>query len=415
MASTSLMDTYKRADTAFEMGQGAWLFDTNGNKYLDLLSGIAVCGLGHSHPAVTHAIRDQAGRLLHTSNLYEIPLQTELANRLTKVSGMDKVFFCNSGAEANEAAIKLARLYGHKQGINTPNIIVVDSAFHGRTMATLTATGNRKAQAGFEPLVNGFIRAPYDDIDAIKTIAGNTPDVVAIFVEPIQGEGGVHVPAENYLNELRTLCNENNWLLMLDEVQTGNGRTGKYFAYQHNNILPDVVTTAKGLGNGVPIGACLAQGKAASVLQAGTHGSTFGGNPLVCAAALATVDTLIHDKLIERAESLGQRMLDGLKARLADADYINDIRGKGLMIGIELNEPCTELVMLAKAKGLLINVTANSVIRLLPPLILTDEEADLAVEAICKLIKVYAGDDRQGQRRAKDRDTSDRRQSSNKG
>ncbi len=415
MASTSLMDTYKRADTAFEMGQGAWLFDTNGNKYLDLLSGIAVCGLGHSHPAVTHAIRDQAGRLLHTSNLYEIPLQTELANRLTKVSGMDKVFFCNSGAEANEAAIKLARLYGHKQGINTPNIIVVDSAFHGRTMATLTATGNRKAQAGFEPLVNGFIRAPYDDIDAIKTIAGNTPDVVAIFVEPIQGEGGVHVPAENYLNELRTLCDENNWLLMLDEVQTGNGRTGKYFAYQHNNILPDVVTTAKGLGNGVPIGACLAQGKAAGVLQAGTHGSTFGGNPLVCAAALATVDTLIHDKLIERAESLGQRMLDGLKARLADANYITDIRGKGLMIGIELNEPCTELVMLAKAKGLLINVTANSVIRLLPPLILTDEEADLAVEAICKLIKVYAGDDRQGQRRAKDRDTSDRRQSSNKG
>jgi len=415
MASTSLMDTYKRADTAFEMGQGAWLFDTNGNKYLDLLSGIAVCGLGHSHPAVTHAIRDQAGRLLHTSNLYEIPLQTELANRLTKVSGMDKVFFCNSGAEANEAAIKLARLYGHKQGINTPNIIVADSAFHGRTMATLTATGNRKAQAGFEPLVNGFIRAPYDDIDAIKTIAGNTPDVVAIFVEPIQGEGGVHVPAENYLNELRTLCDENNWLLMLDEVQSGNGRTGKYFAYQHNNILPDVVTTAKGLGNGVPIGACLAQGKAAGVLQAGTHGSTFGGNPLVCAAALATVDTLIHDKLIERAESLGQRMLDGLKARLADANYITDIRGKGLMIGIELNEPCTELVMLAKAKGLLINVTANSVIRLLPPLILTDEEADLAVEAICKLIKVYAGDDRQGQRRAKDRDTSDRRQSSNKG
>jgi len=409
------MDTYKRADTAFEMGQGAWLFDTNGNKYLDLLSGIAVCGLGHSHPAVTHAIRDQAGRLLHTSNLYEIPLQTELANRLTKVSGMDKVFFCNSGAEANEAAIKLARLYGHKQGINTPNIIVADSAFHGRTMATLTATGNRKAQAGFEPLVNGFIRAPYDDIDAIKTIAGNTPDVVAIFVEPIQGEGGVHVPAENYLNELRTLCDENNWLLMLDEVQSGNGRTGKYFAYQHNNILPDVVTTAKGLGNGVPIGACLAQGKAAGVLQAGTHGSTFGGNPLVCAAALATVDTLIHDKLIERAESLGQRMLDGLKARLADANYITDIRGKGLMIGIELNEPCTELVMLAKAKGLLINVTANSVIRLLPPLILTDEEADLAVEAICKLIKVYAGDDRQGQRRAKDRDTSDRRQSSNKG
>lgn len=409
MASTSLMATYNRADTAFEMGQGSWLFDTDGNKYLDLLSGIAVCGLGHSHPAVTHAIRDQAGRLLHTSNLYEIPLQTELANRLTKISDMDKVFFCNSGAEANEAAIKLARLYGHNQGINTPNIIVLDSAFHGRTMATLTATGNRKAQAGFEPLVSGFVRAAYDDIDAIKTIAKNTPDVVAVFVEPIQGEGGVHVPAENYLNELRSICDDNNWLLMLDEVQTGNGRTGKYFAYQHNGILPDVVTTAKGLGNGFPIGACLAQGKAASILQAGTHGSTFGGNPLACAAALATVDTLIHDKLIDRATEVGNRILDGLKEQLGSANYITDIRGKGLMIGIELNEPCTELVMLAKAKGLLINVTAGSVIRLLPPLTLTDEEADLAIDSIAKLIKVYAGDDRQAQRRAQNRDSSDRR------
>jgi len=412
MASSSLMATYNRADTAFETGQGAWLFDTNGNKYLDLLSGIAVCGLGHNHPAVTHAIRDQAGRLLHTSNLYEIPLQTELANRLTNVSGMDKVFFCNSGAEANEAAIKLARLHGHNQGINTPNIIVVDSAFHGRTMATLTATGNRKAQAGFEPLVSGFIRAPYDDVEAIKSIASSTPNVVAIFVEPIQGEGGVHVPAENYLNELRSICDANNWLLMLDEVQTGNGRTGKYFAYQHNGILPDVVTTAKGLGNGVPIGACLAQGKAAEVLQPGTHGSTFGGNPLACAAALATVDTLIHDRLIERAETLGKRIIDGLEASFEGANYITDIRGKGLMIGIELNAPCSELVMLAKAKGLLINVTSDSVIRLLPPLTLTDDEADLAVDAISKLIKVYAGDDRQGQRRAKGRDSSDRRQSS---
>ncbi len=412
MASSSLMATYNRADTAFEMGQGAWLFDTNGNKYLDLLSGIAVCGLGHNHPAVTHAIRDQAGRLLHTSNLYEIPLQTELANRLTDISGMDKVFFCNSGAEANEAAIKLARLHGHNQGINTPHIIVVDSAFHGRTMATLTATGNRKAQAGFEPLVSGFIRAPYDDVEAIKSIASSAQNVVAIFVEPIQGEGGVHVPAANYLNELRSICDDNNWLLMLDEVQTGNGRTGKYFAYQHNGILPDVVTTAKGLGNGVPIGACLAHGKAADVFQPGTHGSTFGGNPLVCAAALATVDTLIHDKLIERAETLGKRIVDDLVASFEGANYITDIRGKGLMIGIELNEPCSELVMLAKAKGLLINVTAGSVIRLLPPLTLTDEEADLAVDAISKLIKVYAGDDRQGQRRAKGRDSSDRRQSS---
>lgn len=411
MASSSLMATYKRADTAFEMGQGSWLFDTNGNKYLDLLSGIAVCGLGHSHPAVTQAIRDQAGRLLHTSNLYEVPLQTELANRLTELSDMDKVFFCNSGAEANEAAIKLARLYGHKKGIETPNVIVVDKAFHGRTMATLTATGNRKAQAGFEPLVNGFIRAPFDDIQAIQTIAKNTPDIVAVLVEPIQGEGGVHIPADNYLNELRSICDKNGWLLMLDEVQTGNGRTGKYFAYQHNGILPDVVTTAKGLGNGVPIGACLAKGEAAEVFQAGTHGSTFGGNPLVCAAALATVNTLVEDKLIERAEELGSYLLEGFKANLQGANYIKDIRGKGLMIGIEMTEPCSELVMLAKAKGLLINVTAESVIRLLPPFILSNEEADLAIEALSKLIKVYAGDDRQGQRRATARDTADRRKS----
>ena len=411
MASSSLMATYKRADTAFEMGQGSWLLDTNGNKYLDLLSGIAVCGLGHSHPAVTQAIRDQAGRLLHTSNLYEVPLQTELANRLTELSDMDKVFFCNSGAEANEAAIKLARLYGHKKGIETPNVIVVDKAFHGRTMATLTATGNRKAQAGFEPLVNGFIRAPFDDIQAIQTIAKNTPDIVAVLVEPIQGEGGVHIPADNYLNELRSICDKNGWLLMLDEVQTGNGRTGKYFAYQHNGILPDVVTTAKGLGNGVPIGACLAKGEAAEVFQAGTHGSTFGGNPLVCAAALATVNTLVEDKLIERAEELGSYLLEGFKANLQGANYIKDIRGKGLMIGIEMTEPCSELVMLAKAKGLLINVTAESVIRLLPPLILSNEEADLAIEALSKLIKVYAGDDRQGQRRATARDTADRRKS----
>ena len=382
MASSSLMTTYNRADTAFEMGQGAWLFDTNGNKYLDLLSGIAVCGLGHSHPAITHAIRDQAGRLMHTSNLYEIPLQTELADKLCKISGMDNVFFCNSGAEANEAAIKLARLHGHQQGVDTPNIIVVENAFHGRTMATLTATGNRKAQAGFEPLVSGFVRAPFDDIEAIKTIASNTPNVVAVFVEPIQGEGGVHVPAEDYLNQLRSICDDNNWLLMLDEVQTGNGRTGKYFAYQHNGILPDVVTTAKGLGNGFPIGACLAQGKAAEVLQAGSHGSTFGGNPLACAAALATVDTLLHDRLMERATELGEKILTGLRENLKHANYVTDIRGKGLIIGIELNEPCTELVMLAQAKGLLINVTADSVIRLLPPLTLSDEEAELTIDVI---------------------------------
>jgi acetylornithine aminotransferase len=387
------MTTYNRIDIAFEKGQGAWLFDTDGNKYLDLLSGIAVCGLGHSHPAVTEAIQAQAGQLIHTSNLYQVPLQSALASRLTDIAGMDKVFFSNSGAEANEAAIKLARLHGHNKGVNNPNIIVVDSAFHGRTMATLTATGNRKVQAGFEPLVSGFIRAPYDDIEAIKTIANNKSDVVAIFVEPIQGEGGIHVPADNYLNELRHICDANNWLLMVDEIQTGNGRTGHYFAYQHNGILPDVVTTAKGLANGFPIGACLARGAAANVLKAGTHGSTFGGNPLACAAALATIDTLMGDKLLERATVLGGRLVDGFKKQLAGASYIKDIRGKGLMIGIELNTPCSDLVMRAKDQGLLINVTANSVIRLLPPLTLSNAEADQAIDAMVKLIKVYAGDE----------------------
>jgi acetylornithine aminotransferase len=403
------MPTYNRSTTAFEQGQGAWLFDTNGNKFLDLLSGIAVCGLGHAHPAVTKAIREQAGRLMHTSNLYSVPLQEELATLLISISGMENVFFCNSGAEANEAAIKLARLHGHNKGIDSPAIIVVEGSFHGRTMATLTATGNRKVQAGFEPLLSGFVRAPYDDIDALITIAKNNPDIVAILVEPILGEGGVRIPKADYLNKIRKICDQNNWLMMLDEIQTGNGRTGSYFAYQANGILPDVVTTAKGLGNGFPIGACLARGEAANVFKPGNHGSTFGGNPLACAAAIATVNTIIKDNFIDRAKKLGALIVNGLKQELKGASYVREIRGQGLMIAIELDRPCTELAFLAEAKGLLINVTANSVIRLLPPLTLSDEEAELAFTSVARLIKAYATDDRLSERRNSERDGSDRR------
>lgn len=409
MSDQHLMATYKRTDTAFENGQGSWLFDSNGNKYLDLISGIAVCGLGHCHSAVTQAIKDQVGRLVHTSNLYQIPLQNELATLLAKVSGMDNVFFCNSGAEANEAAIKLARLYGHQREIKNPCIIVMEDAFHGRTMATLSATGSRKVQAGFEPLVSGFARAPFDDLDAVREIAKNNPDVVAVLLEPIIGEGGVQIPDPGYLPELRKICDENQWLMMLDEVQTGNGRTGSYFAYQQQGFTPDVVTTAKGLGNGFPIGACLARGLAAQLFKPGNHGSTFGGSPLACAASIATVTTIINQKLPERAAQLGTHMVEQLKEEMKHANYVREIRGAGMMIGIELDFPCPELVVLARAKGLLINVTADSVIRLLPPLTLTEQEAELAVTALAKLIKIYAADERTRERRSSSRSSSDRR------
>ena len=415
MSTHPLMTTYKRSATAFEQGKGAWLFDIDGNKYLDLLSGIAVCGLGHCHPAVTKAICDQAGRLIHTSNLYSVPLQTQLAQLLTEISGMDNVFFANSGAEANEAAIKLARLYGRQKGIQTPTIIVMEGAFHGRTMATLTATGNRKAQAGFEPLLSGFVRAPYNDLEALESIARNNPDVVAVLVEPIQGEGGIIIPDDNYLPGIRKICDKNDWLMMLDEVQTGNGRTGQYFAYQHYDLLPDVVTTAKGLGNGFPIGACLARAEAAALFQPGHHASTFGGTPLGCAAALATVQTIVQQQLPKRAEELGNKMREQFTEHLKFAHYVKEVRGKGLMIGIELSEPCSELPELAKAKGVLLNVTGNNCIRLLPPLILSDEEAELAINAVSRMIKVLAGDDRQRERRTQPREGStDRRKLLNK-
>tara|TARA_B100000929_G_scaffold131705_1_gene104384 strand:+ start:1315 stop:2472 length:1158 start_codon:yes stop_codon:yes gene_type:complete len=381
------MPTYGRLPVSFERGEGAYLFDSDGNRYLDALAGIAVCGLGHAHPAVTDAIRRQAGTLLHTSNLYEIPLQTQLATRLCEISGMDNVFFANSGAEANEAALKIARRYGNERGIENPQVIAMDGSFHGRTMATLTATGNRKVHAGFEPLLGGFIRAPYNDITAITNIAANNNGVVAIFVEPVLGEGGVQIPNDDYLPKLREICDDQNWLLILDEVQTGNGRTGRYFAYQHSNILPDTVTTAKGLGNGVPIGVCLARGTAAETLVAGTHGSTFGGNPLSCAAALAVITELTDGGVIQRAAELGERIKSGLANRLAGLNHVRDIRGKGMMIAVELNNPCTDLIQQALSKGLLLNVTTDTVLRLLPPLNLTDDEADEIVTIVSSLVQ----------------------------
>lgn len=394
MSTQPVMNTYSRLSVAFDHGEGCWLYDTDGNKYLDALSGIAVCGLGHAHPAVTTAISEQASQLVHTSNLYTIPLQEQLARRLTQISGMDSVFFGNSGAEANEAAIKLARRYGHQKGIDKPVTIVMEGSFHGRTMATLSATGNRSAQAGFEPLVSGFVRAPFNDVAAVENIISNNPNVVAILVEPIQGEGGVVIPADDYLNKLRELCDANDMLLMLDEVQTGNGRTGSYFAFQQNGITPDVLTTAKGLGNGVPIGACLAKGKAAEILSPGTHGSTYGGNPLCCAAALAVVETITNEKLDLRAKELGDKIAAGFRAQLGDAGYLKEVRNKGLMIAIELNEAGAELAVLSKVKGVLLNITGGGkVVRMLPPLIMSDTEAELLVNTVSRIIKVYMADE----------------------
>jgi len=388
----SLMATYNRLPIAFERGEGALLWDTEGRRYLDAISGIAVCNLGHAHPAVTAAVCDQAGTLVHTSNLYGIARQQELGDALTRLAGMDRVFFGNSGAEANEAAIKLARLYGHKRGIDQPAIVVMDNSFHGRTMATLSATGNRKVQAGFEPLVTGFVRVPYGDIDAVRAVAGQAHKVVAVLVEPIQGEGGVNLPPADYLENLRRLCDEQEWLLMLDEIQTGIGRTGRAFGFQHTDILPDVMTLAKGLGNGIPIGACLARGHAAELFGPGNHGSTFGGNPLACRTALAVLDTLAQESLTERAAVLGERMLAAFRDRLESVEGVVDIRGQGLMLGIELDRPCGELVTRAIDQGLLINVTAERVIRLLPPLVISDEQADTIVTTVSDLVRHLLAD-----------------------
>ena len=385
----TLMHNYAPLPVNFEKGEGAVLWDTEGKTYLDALAGIAVCSLGHSHPAVTKAICEQAGKLVHTSNLYGISQQQKLADKLTSLSDMDNVFFSNSGAEANEAAIKLARLFGHSKNIEQPAIIVMEGSFHGRTMATLTATGNRKVHAGFEPLVQGFIRAPYNDIEAINNIASNNPNVAAVLVEPIIGEGGINIPADDYLNQIRDICDANDWLMMVDEIQTGVCRTGKWFAHQHNGITPDVMTLAKALGNGVPIGACLAKGKAATLFQPGHHGSTYGGNPLVTSAALAVIETMEQEKLDERAKNLGENMAANFTEQLKDIEGIKEIRTKGLMIGIQLDKPCAELVKAGLDAGILINVTAGDVVRLLPPLIISDDQAHEIVTKVSDLIRNF--------------------------
>ncbi|WP_404368779.1 aspartate aminotransferase family protein [Marinobacter sp.] len=400
MADQPLLNTYGRLPIIFDHGKGPWLFDTEGHHYFDTFSGIAVCGLGHAHPAITRAIREQSEKLLHCSNLFHTEVQHQLASQLCDMSGMDGVFLANSGAEANEAAIKLARLYGHNRGIEGPVIAVMERAFHGRTLATLTATGNRKVQAGFEPLVRGFIRVPFNDIAALEAVAASNASVVAVLLEPVQGEGGVRMADGQWLKDVRTVCDQHQWLMMLDEVQTGNGRTGHLFAYQHFGVTPDVVTTAKGLGNGFPIGACLARGEAAQTFHPGHHGSTFGGNALACAVALEVLATLRRDGLMERAEELGARIVGQLENEFSGADYIRDIRGIGLMIGIEMTSDCPELVPLAKTQGLLLNITSERVIRLLPPLTLTDAEADFMVEQVVRIIKLHAGDDRKRPRAA---------------
>ncbi len=386
-----IMNTYGRLSATFTHGKGAYVYDADNKAYLDALSGIAVCGLGHGHPAITHAICAQAENLVHTSNLYGIGRQQELAEKLTAISGMDNVFFSNSGAEANEAAIKIARKYGHEKGIELPTILVMENAFHGRTLATLTATANKAAQAGFGPLLDGFQRIPYNNLEAAQTAFANNPNIVAVLVEPVQGEGGVTAATEAFMNGLRALCNEHDALLMLDEIQTGNGRTGQYFAFQHFDWHPDVLTTAKGLGNGVPIGACLAKGKAAEVLQPGSHGSTYGGNPLACAAGCAVIDTITANNLCARVTELGERIREQLHKHLDQTGYVKEYRGKGLMIGIALNteDNAAGIMKSALEAGLLLNVTAGNVVRLLPPFVLTDEEADLVAEKTAEQITAY--------------------------
>ncbi len=384
-----LMNTYARQSVAFTHGQGAWIYDEAGKRYLDALAGIAVSTLGYAHPRLVEAIADQAAKVLHTSNLYRIPLQERLADRLAALAGMDEVFLCNSGCEANEAAIKLARFYGHRKGIELPTIIVMENAFHGRTLATLSATGNRKTQAGFEPLVSGFVRVPYKDIDAIRAVGEHNHSIVAVMLEMIQGEGGINVADDQFQRELRKVCDENGWLLICDEVQCGIGRTGRWFGWQHAGVRPDVMTLAKGLGSGVPIGACVTAGRAAGLFGPGNHGSTFGGNPLACRAALTTLEVIESDGLMANAAQLGEAIRAGLREALAGVGGVVDIRGRGLMIGVELDRPCGGLVASALEAGLLINVTAERVVRLLPPLILNASEAQTLVETLAPLIREF--------------------------
>ena len=385
----TVMPTYGRLDVAFTKGEGAWLTDTEGKRYIDAISGIAVCNLGHSHPAITKAICQQASQLIHTSNFYQIPLQQQLADKLTGLSGMEQAFFCNSGAEANEAAIKVARKYGHIKGVDKPVIIVMDGSFHGRTMATLTASGNPKVHAGFEPLISGFVRVPYNDFDALRMAISHWPEAVAVMLEPVQGEGGVKVPDPDYLANIREICTQRNLLMMLDEVQTGIGRTGHWFAYQQvEGLLPDVLMLAKGLGNGVPIGACLVANNAVGVLEPGNHGSTFGGNPLACRVALTVLQTISSSALLAHVNKLSEQMVKTFKHELAGQAGVK-LRHAGFMFGIELKVDCGELVQQALDKGVLINVTAGNTIRLLPPFIINSDEANTIVMTVCILIKSF--------------------------
>jgi acetylornithine aminotransferase len=383
------MNTYNRLPVSFARGEGAWLWDEAGNRYLDALAGIAVSGLGHAHPALVKTIADQAARVIHTSNIYQIRHQEELAARLCALSGMAEAFFCSSGSEANETAIKLARLYGHLKEVQNPAIVVMERAWHGRTLATLSATGNRKAQAGFEPLMSGFIRVPYNDAKAVQQAAENNRNIVAVLFEVLQGEGGINVADFEYVRFLRRICDERGWLLMIDEVQSGIGRTGKWFSFQHAGIEPDVITLAKGLGSGVPIGACLGAKRAAGVFKPGNHGSTFGGGPLASAAACTTLEVMEKDGLLANATKQGEALRAGLRSALEGTPGVVEIRGMGLMIGIELDRPCGELVKQALAKGLLINVTSEKVIRLLPPLIINDDEIKHLVSLLAPLVRNF--------------------------
>lgn len=385
-----LMATYGRQAISFVRGRGAYLYTADGTEYLDALTGIAVCGLGHAHPVIAEAIAEQAATLVHTSNLFEIPWQTAAAQKLAEVSGMEEIFFSNSGAESNEGAIKIARKFGAQQGVSNPKIIVAEQSFHGRTLATLSATGNKKVQEGFAPLVEGFIRVPFGDVDAIQEAAINHPDIVAILIEPIQGEGGVNTAPQgfSYLEEVRALCNQHNWLMMLDEIQTGNGRTGKYFAYQHTNIVPDVMTTAKGLGNGFPVGAVMTQGKAVGLLGAGSHGSTYGGTVLGSRVVYTVIDTLQNENAVENAAKVGAYIVEQLKVHLNDLNV--QVRGFGMMIGIQLPKDCAEIVAIARDEyKLIVNVTAGSVVRLLPPLNMTQEQADDLLKRLVPAIQNF--------------------------
>ncbi len=392
MPQRPLIPSYTRQPVAFVRGEGAWLWDTEGRRYLDAVSGIAVCGLGHAHPAVAAALAEQAATLIHTSNLYRIPLQEELALRLTALAGMDNAFFCNSGAEANEAAIKIARLHGRSRRLEVPTVVVTEGGFHGRTLATLSASGNRKVQAGFEPLVQGFVRVPYGDLEALSVVAANRRDVVALLIEPIQGEAGVVVPPPGYLSGARALCDAHGWLLIADEVQTGLCRTGRWFGCMHEGVVPDVMTLAKSLGNGVPIGACLARGAAAELIQPGSHASTFGGNPLACRAALAVLAVLESEGLERRAAALGEALMSELRAALVRAGGpVLEVRGRGLMIGMVLDRPGADLPGRALELGLLVNATGERVLRLLPPLVLSDAEAAELVKRVTALLCDHAG------------------------